>query len=202
MVTPWQQARFVALDFETTGLDARNDSVLSVGAVPIRGGRIRLGESFYRVANPGREVPGETVRIHGIRPIDLVEAPPVRAVMSDLLDLIATGPLVVWTAWVEASFLASSIGGSRRSWLRRLIDVRNLAARVDRLKGLTPSPAREETLTQSTSRMGLPVEAAHHALGDAIMTAQLFLACAHRLGPGLSAADLLRAGRRSPRGLG
>ena len=36
---PWREIEYVALDFETTGLDFRSDTVISYGVVPVRHGR-------------------------------------------------------------------------------------------------------------------------------------------------------------------
>lgn len=197
-MTDWRKVRLVALDFETTGLDPKRDDVLSVGAVGIQGGRVRLGDSLYRVVDPGRPVPPDVVRIHGIRPADLLHAPPLESVREELDAFIGSSPLVVWTAWVEAAFLARTMGASRRAWARRLIDVRYLAVRVDGARGITPSPAWRELLSETVSRMGLPLEIAHNALGDALMTAQLMIVYAHILGPDLSSKALREMGRRAP----
>ena len=43
---PLAQVPFVVLDTELTGLDAKRDSVVSVGAVKMAGTRIELGRSF------------------------------------------------------------------------------------------------------------------------------------------------------------
>ena len=45
---PWREAEFASLDFETTGLDRERDAVVSFGVVPVRQGRVVLGESLYR----------------------------------------------------------------------------------------------------------------------------------------------------------
>jgi DNA polymerase III alpha subunit (gram-positive type) len=44
----WREAGYAALDLETTGLDLVRDDVVSFGVVPIRAGRVVLGDSTYR----------------------------------------------------------------------------------------------------------------------------------------------------------
>lgn len=185
----WRDGRYLALDLETTGLDPASDAVLSFGAIPIDAGRVRLDRAAYRVADPGIPIPSETVRIHGIRPADIRTAAPVEVVLSELGVLLDGRIPVVWTAWVEASFLP----GRRRRWLRRMVDVRWLVVRLDERNGGS-SPARRDSLHDTATRLGVPLEDAHHALADAFVTAQLFLLAAARLGG--DARGLVRLGRR------
>ena len=44
--------RFVAIDFETTGLDSRTDSIIEFGAARVVGGKVTA--TFLRLARPGR----------------------------------------------------------------------------------------------------------------------------------------------------
>ena len=46
------EEKYVVLDTEVTGLDEKKDSIVSVGAVRMRGGSIALGDTFYRLLKP------------------------------------------------------------------------------------------------------------------------------------------------------
>jgi DNA polymerase-3 subunit epsilon len=175
-MTPKQRTRSsypIALDLETTGLDPRHDVILSFGAVPIVDGRVRLDRSTYRVMQSTKPVPAETVRIHRLRPADLALASPRPEALAELEAVVGDHPLVVWSAWVETSFLAAGCGGWRRSWQRRMIDVRDMVRDAD--AGLGREWDHHESLMTAARRFGVPPEAAHHALADAFVTAQLFL---------------------------
>lgn len=176
----WRTVRWVALDVETTGLDPGSDALLSFGVVPVDEGRVRLDRSLYRVVDPGRPIPADVVRVHGIRPADLKAAPPVEEAATELAAGLAGHPIVVWAAWVEAGFLASSLGGTARRWRRRLVDVRDLVAHLDRRQGLDVG-AGQASLYSAAERFGVPLEDRHHALGDAFVTAQLFVVVVARL---------------------
>jgi DNA polymerase-3 subunit epsilon len=171
----------VALDFETTGLDPAADRVISFGAIPLEQGRIRLDRAIHRTANPGVPVPPGVVPIHGIRPVDVARAPAIGAVVPELVAMTAGRTLIVWTGWIEAAFLSVTLGGTTRSWGRRMIDVRRLVVRLD--EAVTPglAPGRSETLGACAARLGVPPEPAHDALADAFITAQLFLVAVSRL---------------------
>ena len=69
----------------------------------------------------------------------------------------------------------------------------------ERIEGRTPS--RAVSLVAACTRHGVPIESAHNALDDAVMTAQLFLVIATKLGrhPGYGRLrDLLRENGRHP----
>jgi DNA polymerase-3 subunit epsilon len=128
------------------------------------------------------------VAVHGIRPVDLVGAPSQEIAKSALSDVLDRRILVAWHAGVEAGYLAGLFGVPSRSWLRRTIDVRDL------LIELEGEQVARLSLAESAVRRGVPVSDPHHALDDAVVTAQLFLILAtgleRRDGP-RSVGDLL-----------
>lgn len=178
----WQRGRYVVLDLETTGLDVRVDGILSAGLVPIRDGRLHLAGRQRLVADPGIAPRPEAVPVHRIRPVDARGAPPLAGLIDGLASGLGGAIPVAWTAWVEAGFLAATLGGAESAWRRRIVDVRLLAREVDRRGGRTPSPAIDEDLAACARRFGVPADVEHDALADAYVTAQLFVVLATRLG--------------------
>jgi DNA polymerase-3 subunit epsilon len=191
---PWTKAPLVALDFETTGLDVRRDAVISFGAVPISSGRIELGGAVYREVHPDVAPSAESIVVHHLRPVDLREAPSMAEARNDLHAILDGRYIVTWVAEVEANFLATVFGGSGTSWLRRTIDAYRMVRALERLGDGEPDVG---TLAETAERYGVPVEEAHHALDDAVMTAELFLVAATKLAAG--GDDRLRALRRAAR---
>ncbi len=190
----WRSVEFAALDFETTGLDPGRDQIVSFGVVPIRHGRVVVGERVYREISPAVRSSPASVAVHGLRQIDLQPARSLdaeRAVLGAALDRRF---LIAWAAEIESAFLAATFGGSVRSWRRRIVDALVLARLVDELHGSPGSPSY--SLTAAASRFGVPVHSPHDALDDALTTAEVFLILATRLSPGRSSArSLLRASR-------
>jgi DNA polymerase-3 subunit epsilon len=190
----WRSARYASLDFELTGLDLRRDRIISFGVVPVDGSRIGVGRSVYELVDPGDVgMSPEVVTIHGLRPVDVRGANPAEATRRALDDALGGRLLITWFATVEASFLGKLYGTRVRPWLRRSIDVQVLVAR------LLGDEGGRLTLAQAADRFGVPVARPHHALDDALVTAQLFLVVASRLeadGIG-TAADLVRLSRSS-----
>jgi DNA polymerase-3 subunit epsilon len=190
---PWTQAPFASLDFEATGLDFEKDTIISFGVVPVDEGRIDVGGAAYQLVHPA-DVPldHQAITIHGLRPVDLRDAPSLEAARAALRVALDRRFLITWFAGVEAAFLDKLFGGGRKAWMRRAIDVRRMVA------ALEESDVRL-TLEACADRYGVPVASPHHALDDALVTAQLFLVIATKLAArgrksvkDLQAADVVR----------
>jgi DNA polymerase-3 subunit epsilon len=176
---PWRESSFAVLDFETTGLDHRRDHVISFGLVPVTRGRIELSGALYQVVRPPVPVSPESIRVHGIRPAELVDAPELVDVADPLVAALAERVLVAHAAGVELGFLEELYRGLRRRPPRRAIDVVNLAAELLARRG--EPPLVSPRLASVAQRFGVPVARTHHALGDALVTAELFLVLATHL---------------------
>lgn len=193
----WREATFASLDFETTGLDLRRDEIVSFGVVPVRSGRVVLGEAGQQLVAPAAPPSPASVRIHQLLPGELASAPGLPRAREALSAALEGRVVLAWFAGVEIAFLARIFGNGRRAWERRTIDVRRLALAVEDL----PADSRI-TLTAAAERFGVPVASPHDALDDALVAAQLFLVLAARLersGAG-RVGDLLlltRGGRRA-----
>jgi DNA polymerase III subunit epsilon len=192
----WRRAPFAALDFETTGLDFESDAVVSFGVVPVLGGRVIVREGVHQLVNPSVPPSPRSQTIHELRPQDLAGAPPIAEAAGMLARVLEGRYLLAWFADVELHFLAAMFGGGRRRWRRRTIDVRNLAIAAEG----APRSVREQPgygLSSIAHRYGVPVASPHDADDDALVTAQLFLVLAPRVGAGGDATvrDLLRRGR-------
>ena len=196
---PWNEVELVALDFETTGLDFAADSVISWGTVPLVTGGIELRDAAYQLVAPGRAPGVESIRVHELRPVDLASAPALEEVAPSLRTALGGRFLVAWAAGIERAFLRRMFGGSKRSWRRRTIDVRELAAAAIGPGG----DARRLNLEAVCRKFGVPVERTHHAFDDALMTAELFLVLAGGLaGRGSSPPTVKRLLRTARHGAG
>jgi DNA polymerase-3 subunit epsilon len=190
----WRGAGYLALDFEATGLDLAHDRIISFGAVPIEEGRIEVGRSRYQTVDPGDRPPSpRSVAVHGIRPVDLHGAPSEASAVAALREALADRFLVAWYGRVEVGFLATLFRPSADRFARSMIDVRDL------MLALEGPGAQERSLSSAAARYGVPVADPHHALDDALVTAQLFFVMAERLArrDGLATVgDLLRVRER------
>jgi DNA polymerase-3 subunit epsilon len=192
---PWREARFAALDFETTGLDLRRDAVVSFGVVPIDRGRVAMRGAVHQLIEPHVPPSPRSQQIHELRPQDLAGSPRIDEARSTLADALEGRFVLAWFASVELHFLSAVFGGRVRPWRRRMIDVRTLAIVAEGAPhGQLDHPGFP--LGGTAHRYGVPVANPHEALDDALVTAQLFLVLASRLRDGVpTVRELLRAGR-------
>jgi DNA polymerase III subunit epsilon len=172
----WREASFGVVDLETTGLDPRRHEIIAWCVVPVDGGRIDLGRVRQGLVRPERPPGGETVRIHGLRTEDLAAGTPIDVAADALLDALCGRILVAHAAWVERGFLGRALRLRGARLRGGVVDTLALG-RLGLLErdGLLPPPLALQTLA---GELGLPVHQRHSAPGDALTTAQAFLALA------------------------
>lgn len=194
--TPWREAAFAVVDLETTGLDPRSDEILSFGVVPVDGGRVRAAGALHRLVRPRRLPAADSILIHGIRPADLSEAPSLADSLDELLRALAGRVPVAHAAWVERRFLAPVLRDRGLRLRGPVLDTEVLGRAWLLQRGGRP-PARLE-LARLADALALPIHRPHHALGDALTTAQVFIAIATHLDRERpqTVRSLSRAGRR------
>ncbi len=166
---------FLALDLETTGLDARTDQIVSIGSVPIVEGRIRLAEARYRVLRIDGSV-NHSATIHGLRDRDVQHGEALEDVLPGLLNRLTDAVLLAHHAPFDLGFLNAAC---RRCYGAPLLvpvaDTLTLARTALHVRGVSV-PRGGFRLAALRARYGLPPLQAHHALADALATAELFLA--------------------------
>jgi len=181
----WRRQQFLVIDFETTGLDAERDKLLSMGWVVMNGPEIELGSAHYNIIRPDVEIPEQSAVIHGITDDKAAYGIEIAQALSDLLAALTDRILVAHNARLEMAFLQAAC---QQLWGGKLalpvIDTMTLARQSFEKRHL---PYRQDALRLDSlrQRFGLPRYRAHHALNDALATAELFAALVEdRLGPG------------------
>lgn len=175
---PWRDVEYVVIDLETTGLNLRRDSIVSYGATVVRGGRIIVGENTYGLVHPQSTVSPVSMTIHSLLPDDLIDAPPITEAVAVVDELLTDRVLIAHAAWVEEAFLRRAFKACGKTLRCPIIDTAAMA----RAFGARTSNCRgEPNLELLATEVGLAAVSPHHALGDAITTAQVFLALAAKL---------------------
>jgi DNA polymerase III subunit epsilon len=175
----WRSVSFMVVDVETTGLDPRRDELISFAALPVEGGRVLAGAAVGGLVRPRKPPPSSSVEIHGLRAGDLAAAPPPAEALGPLAAALRTRVLVAHAAWVERSFLDPVLRELGSGLPRRLVDTALLWRMlcVEREEG-DPGWC---SLATVAAGLGLPSHRPHEAEGDALTTAQAFLALATHL---------------------
>jgi DNA polymerase-3 subunit epsilon len=186
----WRTARLLAVDVETTGLDPEMDEVVSFAAVPVEGGRVVAHAAVRGLVRPSSPPPGSSIEIHGLRAVDLAAAPPPEEALAPLAAALRGRTPIAHAAWVERSFLRPLGVGMPR----RILDTAVLWRALCIVRGEGDPGWR--ALSEVAGELGLPAHRSHDAEGDALTTAQAFLALAtHLEGHGRGTVRALIAAR-------
>jgi DNA polymerase-3 subunit epsilon len=174
--TPLREACFGALDFETTGVDARHGAILSYGFVAMDGLSIQLSSARSAVVKVAIALPPETVVIHQLTDDRVASGLPEREALDEILHCLAGRILVAHHATIESSFLDAAC---RRCYglpfMSPVVDTEREGSRWFSRRGRTPPPAGLR-LSNLRDTFGLPRYRAHDALTDALATAELLAA--------------------------
>lgn len=181
--TPIADVPMVALDLETTGLDEHRHAIVSIGLVPFTLKRIKLAERRYWVVNPSRPLAEASIAFHHITHSEIAQAPDLDVVLDELLEQLAGRLVVVHFRNIERPFLNAAVKTRRgEGVLFPMIDTMSLEARRHRqtlwarFRRWLGRPPVSIRLHASRERYGLPAYQGHHALVDALATAELLQA--------------------------
>jgi DNA polymerase-3 subunit epsilon/CBS domain-containing protein len=160
----------VVLDTETTGLDVGNDRVVQIGAVRLRRGAVAAGETLDLKVNPGVPIPDAATRIHGLGDADVADAPATKQALATLAAFIGGAVVVGHSINFDLAVLRHEAARHGAAWpLPRALDTALLAA------ALSPGMV-DNSIEALALAHGVDVSGRHTALGDALVTADIFAA--------------------------
>lgn len=163
------QLSYTVFDTETTGLDpAAGDEIISIGALRIVNGRLLQQETFDRLIEPRGELSAESTSIHGLTHAMLKGQPRVEAVLPQFRDFAADTVLVAHNAAFDMRFLQMLEATTGVAFRQPVLDTLLLSQVIH-----PHQPGH--SLEAIAARLGVPVIGRHTALGDAIVTGEVFL---------------------------
>ena len=166
---------YIVIDTETTGPDddsGRNgsgngnddsDAIVQIGAVRIIGGKVVEGDTFLRLVNPGRPIPAASTRFHGLTDDMVTDAPEIETVLAEFLDYAGDAVLVGHDVALDLSLMS------------RVERIDNPALDTMLLSIGAFDGRHDHTLDALAEHFGEAVQDRHTALGDAGLTARIFL---------------------------
>ncbi|MDD2991673.1 MAG: exonuclease domain-containing protein [Zoogloea sp.] len=160
---------FTVFDTETTGLNpSEGDEIIQIGATRIVNGKLLRSESFDQLVDPLRELPEASTKIHGITPEMLVGQPPMAKVLPAFHAFAEDTVLVAHNAAFDMRFLQLKEDSTGIRFSQPVLDTLLLSAVIH--------PAQESHRLEAISeRMGVNIMGRHTAMGDAIVTGEVFL---------------------------
>jgi len=163
------QLAYTVFDTETTGLEpSAGDEIIQIGAVRIVNRRLLRHEAYEQLIDPQRSLPPQSVKIHGITAEMLTGQPPIAHVLPIFRAFVADTVLVAHNAAFDMRFLELKEAATGIRFDRPVLDTFLLSAVL--------FPTQEtHRLEAIAERLGVSVMGRHTAVGDAIVTAEVFL---------------------------
>jgi DNA polymerase-3 subunit epsilon len=160
---------YTVFDTETTGLQpSLGDEIVCIGALRIVNGRLLHQESFEQFVDPRRPLSPESIRVTGIDPATLRGQPTIEAVLPQFHRFCADTVLVAHNAAFDLRFLQLKEAQAGVRFTQPVLDTLLLWSVVQ--PGVAASG-----LEALAERLGVAIIGRHTALGDAIMTGEIFL---------------------------
>ena len=160
---------YTVFDTETTGLNPSDgDEIIQIGATRIVNGKLLRQECFDQLVDPQRALAPASLAIHGIRPEMLAGQPKILDVLPVFHAFAFETVLVAHNAAFDMRFLQMKEGISGLRFDQPVLDTMLLSAWVH--------PNQEShRLEAIAERLGVTVIGRHTAVGDACVTAEVFL---------------------------
>ena len=160
---------YTVFDTETTGLEpSAGDEIIQIGATRIVNGRLLRGESIDQIIDPRRPLRPEGIPIHGITEEMVAGQPTIGQVLPTFHAFSEDTVLVAHNAAFDMRFLQLKEASTGICFRQPVLDTLLLSAVIH--------PNQEShKLEAICERLGVNVIGRHTALGDAIVTGEVFL---------------------------
>jgi DNA polymerase-3 subunit epsilon len=160
---------YTVFDTETTGLNpSQGDEIIQIGAARIVNNKLLRQESFEQLVDPRRSIPANTIPIHGIQPEMVVGQPTIDQVLPAFHAFAQDTVLVAHNAAFDMRFLQLKEAQVGLAFDHPVLDTLLLSALVHP----NQDSHRLEALAE---RFNVTIVGRHTALGDAMVTAEVFL---------------------------
>jgi len=165
---------YICFDCETTGLNPKEDDIISIGAVLIKDNTIVTSKKFVRFVKPKTKLQIEAIKVHHIREIDLENAEDIDKVVEDFLEFIGNKKLVGYYLEFDIAMI--------NKYLKPKLGIKlpNKAYEVsaiyhDYKMEMIPQSNIDLRFDTIMNDLKIPIMGKHDAYNDATMTALMFL---------------------------
>ena len=174
-----KETGFVAFDTELTGLDFKQDSIISIGAVRLKGSTILPAETFYRLVKPQCELKHKSVVVHELTHTDLECAEDLLEVIGDFVKFLGDAVLIGHFVHIDLNFVNKPLQQAFNASLKNpALDTATLhdwlydndSRFAKHYQGMT----LKSDLFSMAKKYGVEGGKSHNAFSDAYITAQLF----------------------------
>ena len=168
---PLDRLSVTVIDTETTGLDPdQGDEIIAIGAVRVVNGRILRQEIFDSFVRPRRLISEASRAIHGISQDMLRAEPPIEDVLPRLHRFVEDTVIVGHNIAFDMRFFASSRPAlTSVGFANPVLDTLLLECAIN-------ANQEDKSLEAIAHGSACQVTGRHTALGDALSTAEIFIA--------------------------
>lgn len=168
---------FLVLDFETTGLNADEDKIISIGYTVIKNLHMVPSSSTHILVNPEKKLTEKNVSIHQLTDSELERGLSLSDAMEKLFLAMENRVVVVHFEKIEKSFINTACNQLFQINSLPMIMFDTLEIEHKKMQRMHQAVnPKELRLFSLRDKYNLPRYKAHNAMQDAISTAELFLA--------------------------
>jgi DNA polymerase-3 subunit epsilon len=159
--------KFICIDCETTGLDAKLDRIIEIAVM-----LFDFDGSYDKIEsliNPECPIPETSIAIHHITPDMVQDKPLIQHVLQDVLNIIGNHIIIGHGVGFDIDIIANAAerhGIPTNIRNNRVLDTLRMA----RLYGESPV----NSLEQLRKHFNVPIEGAHRAMSDVIVNKEVF----------------------------
>jgi DNA polymerase III subunit epsilon len=159
--------RIVSVDLETSGLDTKNDTIISFGGVAIVAGDVRVDDGFEAIVKQENVSADANIAIHGVMGEAQRNGMALAHAMHAFESWRDGAPMIGWHVAFDMAFLtraAKTLGLSPLD--NDTLCVADFAAVL--------SPQYASSLDGHAAALGIALDQRHHAAADAWATALVY----------------------------
>lgn len=164
---------YVCVDIETSGIRAKWDKIIEIGAVKVRGGKVT--DTFSELIYPGTAISPYITQLTGITDTMLEGRPGIEEILPRFIEFAGEDYLLGHNIMFDYSFLKQNAMNMRIDFERSGMDTLKIARKV--LPHL-----ESRALDFLCEYYGIKDENHHRALNDAEVTSQLYLILMEKYG--------------------
>lgn len=168
--TNLEEIRFVVFDTETTGLDTKNDRILSIGTIAVINNTIKVNDNLENYLNQ-EFFNTETVKIHGLLSDKKENKIEEKEAIIQFLEHIKNAILVAHHAAFDITMINNALKRLNLPKLKnKVLDTGQLYKKTKKV-----TTQNHFSLDQLAEKFNIPLHDRHTASGDAYITAILFV---------------------------
>ncbi len=168
---------FVVFDFETTGLDAKTEKIIQIGALRYKNNE--KVDEFVTYVNPQKAIPSNITNLTGIKNSDVKNAPTISQIFPRFINFIGEDVLIAHNADFDMKFLLNNAFNLRiKKPQNEVIDTLSLSRKY--IKGANGAKLENYKLPTLKAILNINV-GSHNSADDCFVCAEVYKKCKEKI---------------------